>query len=82
MSAGNTERLERIHEQLFAGRALGPDLLAEDAEWVNPEDAVEGGTRRGFDAHGQVWTFREGRVTRMQWFNTHAEAVQIAGVRE
>ena len=131
MSAGNTERLERIHEELFAGRALGPDLLAEDAEWVNPADAVEGGTRRGFDAfndaianvfaawddvhfdtdrviengdvvvalgalrghirgpgmaieakHGQVWTFREGRVTRMQWFNTHAEAVQIAGVRE
>ena len=131
MSAGNTERLERIHEQLFAGRALGPDLLAKDAEWVNPADAVEGGTRRGFDAlndaianvfaawddvhfdterviengnvvvalgalrghirgpgmaieakHGQVWTFREGRVTRMQWFNTHAEAVQIAGVRE
>jgi ketosteroid isomerase-like protein len=131
MSAGNRQRLERIHEQLFAGRSLGPDLLAEDAEWVNPPDAVEGGTRRGFDAfndaiasvfsawddvhfdterviengdtvvalgalrghirgpgmaveapHGEIWTFRDGRVIRMQWFNTHAEALQIAEVRE
>ena len=131
MSAGNTERLERVLEELFAGRSLGPELLAEDAEWVNPPDAVEGGTRRGFDAfndaianvfaawddvhfdterviengdvvvalgalrghirgpgmaveatHGQVWTFREGRVARMQWFNTHTDAVQFAGVRE
>jgi ketosteroid isomerase-like protein len=131
MSAGNRQRLERVLEELFAGRALGPELLAEDAEWVNPPDAVEGGTRRGFDAfndaianvfaawddvhfdtdrvaengdvvvalgtlrghirgpgmaveatHGQVWTFRDGRVVRMQWFNSHSEALQIAGVRE
>jgi len=131
MSAGNKQRLERVLEELFAGRSLGPDMLAEDAEWVNPPDAVEGGTRRGFDAfndaianvfaawddvhfdterviengdvvvalgalrghirgpgmaveatHGQVWTFREGRVIRMQWFNTHTDAVQIAGARE
>ena len=131
MSAGNKQRLERVLEELFAGRALGPELLAEDAEWVNPPDAVEGGTRRGFDAfndaianvfaawddvhfdadrviengdvvvalgalrghirgpgmaveatHGQVWTFRDGRVVRMQWFNSQTDALQIAGVRE
>jgi ketosteroid isomerase-like protein len=129
MSSGNNERLESIMEQLFAGRSLGPELLADDAEWVNPPDAVEGGTRRGFDAfndaianvfsawddvhfdiervietgdvvvalgalrghvrgpgiaveaaHGEVWTFRDGRVIRMEWFNTHAEALRAAGV--
>ena len=25
--------------------------------------------------HGQIWTFRDGRVARMEWFNTHREAV-------
>jgi hypothetical protein len=29
-----------------------------------------------------VWTFRDGRVVRMQWFNSQSEALQIAGVRE
>lgn len=131
MSAGNRERLDHVLERLFAGRSLGPELLAEDAEWVNPPDAVEGGTRRGFDAfndaianvfaawddvhfdvervaengdvavvvgalrghirgpgmaveaqHAQIWTFRDGRVVRMEWFNGHAAALQAAGVRE
>jgi ketosteroid isomerase-like protein len=116
--------LEVVLDQLFNGRRLDPDLLADDAEWVNPVDAVEPGTRRGADEfnravarvfetwdevhfeperlinrgevgialgtmrgrlhvsgmevtspHGQVWTFREGQVTRMQWFNSHAEAM-------
>jgi ketosteroid isomerase-like protein len=127
MSAGNRETLEIIFEHLFTGRRLGPELLAEEAEWVNPRDAVEGGTRQGADRfndaienvfaawddvwfdteevidngdelvalgvlrghirgpgmeveapHGQIWTFRDGRVIRMQWFNTHVEALQIA----
>src|SRR5688500_127380 len=131
MATGNTQRLDRILEDLFAGRSLGPELLDDDAEWVNPPDAVEGGTRRGaaafndaianvfaawddvhFDTerviengdvvvalgalrghirgpgmaveaqHGQIWTFRDCRVIRMQWCNTHAEALQFAGVRE
>ena len=118
-------------EQLFEGRRLAPELLADDAEWVNPPDAVEPGTRSGADefnkaiasvfstwddvhfdtdrvipsddgavvigtlrghlhdsgmevsaAHGQVWTLREGRVTRMEWFNTHAAALEAAGVAE
>jgi len=132
MSAGNRQRLDLIFEHLFEGRRLGPELLTEDAEWVNPRDAVEGGTRSGavafndaiesvfaawddvwFDTdrviengddqvvalgvlrghirgpgmevespHGQVWTFRDGRVARMQWFNTHAETLEHAGMRE
>jgi ketosteroid isomerase-like protein len=132
MPQENVDKLDRIFEHLFEGRRIGPELLAEDAEWVNPRDAVEGGTRSGADAfndaiesvfaawddvwfdtdrviangddqvvalgvlrghirgpgmeveapHGQVWTFRDGRVARMEWFNTHAEALQHAGVRE
>jgi ketosteroid isomerase-like protein len=132
MPQENADKLDRIFEHLFEGRRLGPELLADDAEWVNPRDAVEGGTRSGADAfndaiesvfpawddvwfdterviergddqvvalgvlrghirgpgmevespHGQVWTFRDGRVARMQWFNTHEETLQHAGVRE
>jgi ketosteroid isomerase-like protein len=32
--------------------------------------------------HGQIWSFREGLVTRMRWVNTHAEALEAARVRE
>ena len=121
MSQENVDKLEVIFDLLFDGRPLGPDLIADDVEWINPPDAVEPGTRSGavafndaiasifaawddvrFDAerviddgdrvvaigvlhghvhssgmeidspHGQVWTFRDGRVVRMQWFNDHA----------
>jgi ketosteroid isomerase-like protein len=129
MAPDNAQRLRDILDELFAGRSLGRDVLAKDAEWVNPPDAVEPGTRHGADgfnrairsvfatwddvhfdtermiesgdhvialgvlrghvhaagmeveaAHGQVWTFRDGLVTRMQWFNTHAEALEAARV--
>jgi ketosteroid isomerase-like protein len=30
--------------------------------------------------HGQIWSFRDGLVTRMRWFNTHAETLQAAGL--
>lgn len=131
MASGNADRLGPILEQLFEGRPLGADLLADDAEWVNPHDAIEPGTRRGaagfndairsvFSAwdevrleverviesgddmialgtlhgrvhgpgmeidspHGQIWTFRDGRVIRMQWFNTHDETLEAAGLLE
>ena len=122
------DKLSWVLEQLFDSRRIHPDLLAADAEWVNPDDAVEPGTLRGaesfngaiasvfatwddvhFDtervinngdrvialgslhgrlnesgmevsaAHGQIWTFRDGRVTRMQWFNSHRDTLEAAG---
>jgi ketosteroid isomerase-like protein len=131
MATGNAERLRTILAQLFEGRPLSAEHLADDAEWVNPHDAIEPGTRRGaagfndairnvfsawdevrFDVervienrdhvvtlgvlhgrvhgpgmeidspHGQIWTFREGRVIRMQWFNTHDETLDAAGLDE
>jgi ketosteroid isomerase-like protein len=129
MSGENVNRLRWILQQLFGGRGIRPDVLAEDAEWVNPHDAIEPGTRRGaecfnaaisavfdtwdevrFDTerliengddvvalgrlcgrvdaagmelgapHGQIWTFRDGRVTRMCWFNSHRETLEAAGL--
>lgn len=33
--------------------------------------------------HGQtIWTFRDGQVARMQWFNTHGETLEGAGLRQ
>jgi ketosteroid isomerase-like protein len=31
-------------------------------------------------AHGQIWTFRDGRVARMCWFNSHRETLAAAGL--
>jgi hypothetical protein len=131
VSQENVALLELALEQLFHGHRLEPELLADDAEWVNPHDAIEPGTRSGaeefnaaiasvfatwddvrFDTervidngddvvalgllrghvraagmevdspHGQIWTFRDGRVTRMRWFNTHRETLEAAGVAD
>ena len=50
MPEGNAERFHRIYEEWYEHRRLGSELLADDAEWVNPPDAVESGTRRGADS--------------------------------
>jgi ketosteroid isomerase-like protein len=44
-----SDALDRALDQLFNRRRIDPELLADDAEWVNPHDAVERGTRRGAD---------------------------------
>jgi ketosteroid isomerase-like protein len=131
MSEENVNSLRWILQQLFGGRRIRPELLADDAEWVNPHDAIEPGIRRGADCfneaistvfttwddvrfdtervidsgddvvalgqlwgrvdgagmeidspHGQIWTFRDGRVVRMRWFNSHRETLEAAGLRE
>jgi ketosteroid isomerase-like protein len=129
MSETNVERFKRIRPQLSERRTLDRELLADDAEWVNPDDAVEPGTRRGAESflqaiasvfegweesifeierviesgddvialgrlrtrgrtggieasgtHGEIWTFENGKVTRMQWFQTYEETLAAAGV--
>jgi hypothetical protein len=32
--------------------------------------------------HGQIWTFRDGRVVRMRWFNSHRKTLEAAGLWE
>jgi ketosteroid isomerase-like protein len=131
MSEENVNSLRWVLQQVFGARRIRPELLTEDAEWVNPHDAVEPGTRRGaesfnaaisavfdtwddvrFDTehvidngddvvalgqlcgrvegagmevaspHGQIWTFRDGLVVRMRWFNSHQETLEAGGLRE
>jgi len=50
MSQENVQRFHDVVEEFFARRKLGPDVLAENVEWVNPEDAVERGSRHGIDS--------------------------------
>jgi len=33
-------------------------------------------------AHGEIWTFRDGRVIRMRWFHRHSETLKAAGLSE
>jgi ketosteroid isomerase-like protein len=54
MSGGNAERFHRIYEEWNERRRLGPDLLADDAEWINPSDAVEPGSRQGAESFNQA----------------------------
>ena len=54
MSHENVERFRRIFEEWYRSRKLGPELLAEDVEWVNPPDAVERGSRRGIDSFNEA----------------------------
>jgi ketosteroid isomerase-like protein len=63
-----------------------PDLLID-----NGDDVLALGRLRGHihgpgmaveSAHAQLWSFSGGRATRMEWFNTHQEAREAAGVRE
>jgi ketosteroid isomerase-like protein len=128
-SQGNIERFYELRRSLSEHRGLVREVLTEDAEWVNPDDAVEPGRRRGADSfleaiasvfegweesvfeierviernqdvialgrlrtrgratgieatipHGEIWTFREGKVARMCWFNTYEETLAAAGI--
>jgi ketosteroid isomerase-like protein len=47
---GNAERMREIRRRLVEEREPGRELLTDDAEWVNPDDAVEPGRRRGADS--------------------------------
>ncbi len=53
MSEANVELVRRIHERWDGDESLA-ELIAEDLEYVNPEYAVEPGTRIGRAAFGSV----------------------------
>jgi ketosteroid isomerase-like protein len=131
MSEANVEVVRKIYEvwRSRGGREIARKLMAPDIEWVNPDDAVEPGLRRGLHAfdeavdsinetfdrvevvpkvfygvrdqvvvvgvmrtrgrgsgvvqetpQGYVWTLRDGRAVRFQWFNEPREALEAAGL--
>ena len=47
---GNVERFRELRQRLDEQQRISRELLADDAEWVNPDDAVEPGRRRGADS--------------------------------
>jgi len=49
-SQGNLKRFHELRRRLNKQHEVSRALLTEDAEWVNPDDAVEPGTRRGADS--------------------------------
>jgi ketosteroid isomerase-like protein len=125
MSEQNVELIRRIYDA-WEREESAREFIAEDVEYVNPDYAVEGGTRRGrgsfrvvreiyddfkvridryIDAggddvvvlgyytasgagsgvpvegeHGYVWTVRDGQAVRFQWFQSHREALDVAGL--
>ena len=56
----------------------GNDVVALGQLWGR----VDGVGMEIDSPHGQIWTFRDGRVIRMRWFNSHRETLEAAGLRE
>jgi len=133
MSRENVEKVRALYEAWNGpnGRAEALAFLSDDFEFVNPDYAVESGTRHGhagwsqamdslaaaFHRHGhevdevrdlgdrvlcfttfvastssdsvafrqneaQLWSLRDGMVTRFEWFHDRAEALEAAGLSE
>ena len=133
MSRENVEVVRRIYEAWNGpnGRQEALAYLSDDFEWVNPDYAVEPGTRHGHAGWSQamdsleaafhqsehevgeirdlgdrvlcfttfvaktsadtvafrqdephLWTLRDGKATRLQWFHDRAEALEAVGLRE
>jgi ketosteroid isomerase-like protein len=127
MSEPKLDLARRIYESMDTDIAAALELLTPDVEWVNPPDAVVGGTLSGhsgftealtgvadsfsqwrhepigfteigdqvlvdlvFHATGRgsgleldkpefhLWSFRDGKLARLQWFNRREEALAAA----
>jgi hypothetical protein len=55
-------------------RQASPDVPREDP---GPGSGMEQRQPQGY-----VWTLRNGRAVRFEWFNSHAEALEAVGLRE
>jgi ketosteroid isomerase-like protein len=81
--------VKRGRSFLGAIREVYPDFTSTPEEFLDAgEDVVVIGVARGTGAsgvrvewrQGYIWTVREGRVVRFQWFNDPAEALAAAGL--
>ena len=132
MSEENTEIVLAIYQAWRRGGSLAASGLLDPAiEWLNPDDAVDGGAHQGLDnfmatvesindtlddvdielerlievgndvvvvgvmrarvrgsdtelrrRQGYVWTIRNGKAVRFQWFNNPRQAFEAAGLNE
>ncbi len=83
--------VKRGRRTLSAIRDVYPDFRFEPEEYRDAgEDVVVIGMARGTTAsgvraewrQGYVWTVRDGRAVRFQWFSDPSEALQAAGLEE
>jgi ketosteroid isomerase-like protein len=83
--------VKRGRRTLAAIRDVYPDFRFEPEEYRDTgDDVVVIGMARGTAAsgvraqwrQGYVWTVREGRAVRFQWFSDPSEALQAAGLAE
>jgi ketosteroid isomerase-like protein len=61
------------------------ELIAAGAHVISKSVMRERGRASGIelgDTLYAVWTFREGKIVRVVWFPTHAEALKAAGLEE
>lgn len=83
--AGFNEAIASIYEGWEESR-FEPERVFADGDHVIALGALRvRGRTVGVEVrreHGQIWTFREGRVARMRWFNSHRETLEAAGVSE
>jgi ketosteroid isomerase-like protein len=72
-------------------REVYPDFRVEPERFIDAGDEVVVlGTARGTSAsgvtaqwrQGYVWTIRDGKATRLRWFNDPAEALEAVGLSE
>jgi ketosteroid isomerase-like protein len=72
-------------------REVYPDFRVEPERFIDAGDnVVVIGTARGTSAsgvkaewrQGYVWTVRDGKATRLRWFNDPDEALEYMGLRE
>jgi ketosteroid isomerase-like protein len=79
VSAGrsNVDVVREIYSAWLEGRSAR-DLIAEDVEYVNPPDAVEGGTRRGRAAfRGIRDAYDDVRIEPLEYIETPGDDVLV-----
>jgi ketosteroid isomerase-like protein len=79
--AGFNEAISAIFEGWDESR-FEVERVIDRGDDVVPLGELRTRSRSGMELtrpHGQIWTFRDGRVARMRWFQSHAEALEAAG---
>jgi ketosteroid isomerase-like protein len=81
MSQDHIEIVRRFYDAWSNHEFPGPvDHMDPDIEYVNPPGAIEPGTRHGRES--ALWTLRDGKVVRYEWFHEPTDAFRAVGVEE
>ena len=84
-AVGFNEAIASIYEGWEDSRFEPEEVLASGEDVVALGELRARGRAVGLEVrreHAQVWTFRAGRVARMRWFDSHADALAAAGLSD